>query len=389
MNTLINYVSWCCVLVVLAACTSANEENREELRLPEEAAMTLTPVAEIESAGEVYFSGFKKLLMTSDQRVIVNVWGHQGLLYFDRDGNFIDQIGRQGRGPGEFADIWDVLLAPGDTLHVFDRNNGRHQVLAKENGEWKQFREKSFAQGFREEIHSFYPSGIIAYDNEKYLSLFRNNIGIRDTTTMHYDWLQWTDMDLQPVNSEKMLFTPAEHVVVTRDEISILINTHPNGFKMFTQFEENEMAVHRVKNTDGEIKVLTPEGTVLRTAQLPIEKAAPDRSEMNEYYEQMNNLYGRETRNFAEAISLEHRPFIRQFILDNNGHYWINVTRENSDHPDWIVTDAGGVLLGSFRLEDTFDRWENFQLGAVRDGRLFGFVYKDEVPLFVIIDSSL
>jgi len=52
------------------------------------------------------------------------------LYLYDADGSFLSQVGREGQGPGEFTSLRGVVVAPGDTVHVFDRGNQRVTVLS-------------------------------------------------------------------------------------------------------------------------------------------------------------------------------------------------------------------------------------------------------------------
>ncbi len=44
---------------------------------------------------------------------------------FDRDGTFVRQIGRRGRGPGEFDQLVRVLITPGETIVTHDQTGAR------------------------------------------------------------------------------------------------------------------------------------------------------------------------------------------------------------------------------------------------------------------------
>ena len=50
----------------------------------------------------------------SDGRVVTT--DNSSLKIFDRDGKFVRNVGRKGSGPGEFNQVLDVCVAPGDTL---------------------------------------------------------------------------------------------------------------------------------------------------------------------------------------------------------------------------------------------------------------------------------
>jgi hypothetical protein len=222
----------------MLSCSSTTDEPLADKPLPKEPTLELSKIAQVSNINdEIYFSGFRKLLLTSNGDVILNDWRQQALFYFDADGNFLEQIGREGRGPGEFADLRDLLLAPGDTIHTFDRNNARHQILAQVDEEWKQVGEWPLEQKFSEELHSFYPEKVYPRNEDSYWALFRNNIGVKDTTTMYHEWMMPVNANLEPMTEEKMLLGPAEVTLVARTEFSMVSSTHPNGFKAFAEFD--------------------------------------------------------------------------------------------------------------------------------------------------------
>jgi len=52
------------------------------------------------------------------------------ILVFSQTGRFVQRLGRNGRGPGEFNRIALVIVGPGDSLYVFDPGNARLTVLS-------------------------------------------------------------------------------------------------------------------------------------------------------------------------------------------------------------------------------------------------------------------
>ncbi|MDZ7806667.1 MAG: 6-bladed beta-propeller [Gracilimonas sp.] len=211
------YICLCIFCSFLFSCSSSTETPYANKPLPKESSLELTEIAQVSNINdEIYFSGFRKLMLTSEGHVILNDWRQQALFYFDADGNFLEQIGREGRGPGEFADLRYLLLTPGDTIHTFDRNNSRHQIMAQINEEWQQVREWPLEQKFSEELQAFYPEKVYPRSEGKYWALFRNNLGVRDTATMYHEWLMPVDTNLEPLDDEKDTFNPAEVTLVAR-----------------------------------------------------------------------------------------------------------------------------------------------------------------------------
>lgn len=82
----------------------------------------------------------------SDQRF----WIGNGtqLLIFDRRGQFVQQVGRAGEGPGEFRGISRVLCVPGDSVLVLDVRLGRASVFDSSGRYIRNIRMMDRAQAF-------------------------------------------------------------------------------------------------------------------------------------------------------------------------------------------------------------------------------------------------
>jgi hypothetical protein len=62
-------------------------------------------------------------------RFVIARSGGTELLVFDSNGRFIQQVGREGDGPGEFRNAPSIVFGPGDSLYVFDNGQGRLSVF--------------------------------------------------------------------------------------------------------------------------------------------------------------------------------------------------------------------------------------------------------------------
>jgi hypothetical protein len=51
---------------------------------------------------------------------------------YDSAGAFLQTLGREGQGPGEYRSLRAIRVSEGDTIHVFDRGNQRWTVLSPE-----------------------------------------------------------------------------------------------------------------------------------------------------------------------------------------------------------------------------------------------------------------
>lgn len=71
----------------------------------------------------------------SDGRIVLVNQGSQELRFYDSTGRYLLSAGREGRGPGEFADAFLLWVLPGDTIWVGDYRPWQFLVFAP-NGQW-------------------------------------------------------------------------------------------------------------------------------------------------------------------------------------------------------------------------------------------------------------
>lgn len=70
------------------------------------------------------------LAIDSQGRYFTTTFGPGEIAVWDRDGEFVELVGRHGQGPREFGHIGGLLMGPGDTLHVI--HEGRWSTVSPE-----------------------------------------------------------------------------------------------------------------------------------------------------------------------------------------------------------------------------------------------------------------
>jgi hypothetical protein len=76
-----------------------------------------------------------------DGRIVIANGGSREMRFYDEDGTFINSVGREGEGPGEFKMLRDIWPARGDSLVVYDYTNGMRLSVFGSDG--------TFARAFR------------------------------------------------------------------------------------------------------------------------------------------------------------------------------------------------------------------------------------------------
>jgi hypothetical protein len=75
------------------------------------------------------FYDLVRIVINSEDEILVLDAGNCRVLKFDKDGNYIQTIGRKGQGPGEFEDPWAILLDSKDQIYIYDSRRRNIQVF--------------------------------------------------------------------------------------------------------------------------------------------------------------------------------------------------------------------------------------------------------------------
>ncbi len=88
-----------------------------------------------EGEAEYMLAGLFGAVRLSDGRIVLAQRSTHDIRYYDSTGTFLRASGRQGRGPGEFADPFYLHVLPGDTVYAGDYDPWQFLVFDPE-GNW-------------------------------------------------------------------------------------------------------------------------------------------------------------------------------------------------------------------------------------------------------------
>lgn len=104
---------------------------------------TITKLQEVitfpEKNGPPYIDNASQIHLDNDANIYIPDFGKKTIYKFNKEGNLLDEIGRQGRGPGEFLGGGSGTNLEGDTLFIYDGPNARIALFNRE-GEFLKIR---------------------------------------------------------------------------------------------------------------------------------------------------------------------------------------------------------------------------------------------------------
>ncbi|MDE2676493.1 MAG: 6-bladed beta-propeller [Gemmatimonadota bacterium] len=306
----------------------------------------------------------------SDGRIAVLSGREKKLFLFEPSGEFAGSIGREGRGPGEFAYPQHLQVLPGDTLVVWDFMYGSVAHFTPSGELLKSWRVdvgrlmtslEKWNRRLPESIQlpstggSFFVAAHLAPLGFYPPSPYRSPIEYYriDSLYVAHPFGRWDEREhiYEPGIPASVPFPPEAHLVVGGSPVSVYIT---NG---------DDYEVHQFSDTG------TLRRIVRRNAD-PIPITASDIERWKEGWERRNAEYSWEPWDavMAELPPREFRPAVVGLLVDSEGYLWVS-DRKDATTSEWSVFDATGRWLGTLELPLQRVEWigEDLILGIRED----------------------
>lgn len=358
------------LILLLAGCLQGNDFEPESFNLPEHSTLEALEKFQISSPAEgAFFSHIRKIHVLSDKNLVVQNYPDHQLYELTPKGELVGVIGRQGRGPGEFIQTYISHLAPNDSLHVFDFNNSRHQVLTRgDSGRWHYARESGFRRMAAEGLEQQIPDRVVHNTVGAPVGLFRIHPTARDTLQGQYVYVSEVDLNMEHAGDVSRLRLASDLAIHRGENNSMTIHNNHRFYRSFYTYRADTDEVLLIQNTSNEIVSVDSSGKETVKGYLPYERFPKDRSKLNESLENVNYSYAGMEEIVRDKL-LDHEPYYWNVILHEN-RLWVNLARSDSDSPNWIITDMEGEILESFHGPEEISEvtiYENRMYGSVRD----------------------
>lgn len=351
-----------------AGCSTEIDRGEELMELYRSVEVTPELSMLIDEDDEMIFGQLGAIASDSRGHFFVNDHQLVHIKHFDQDGNLLETIGREGRGPGEFTRITNMFVAR-DTLYAYDFDNARlGRFVRDELGDGMRFDHYLDIEMTNERI----PRGVLksqnyyvvqssdqqAYTGQIALLDFKGNVKEPDLLTLPLPervsvTFQGHSFEMpRPISrSSHYRLTPDDHFYYGWNDSLVITKYNIRGEPMNTiRFD---VVPPRV----------TPEDTRDLSERMPEEI--------------WNTL-----RNHIP----ERRHAFTNFVVDENERVWVNLgnIEEDTDEDRWIILDQESTLIASFRL------YPKMFIHFVRDGVLHGIkTGEDELRRVALYDVPL
>ena len=346
------------ILILLGGCSSDTETgnfNLESLPL-----LALQQGAEFSETEDMLLGSISQLLTDSEGNMIL-VDGRQRIIHaVDPQGSYIQQIGANGSGPGEYQFPGLASIGPDDALHIMDWSSRRVITYQKENGRWTFYSDFIADQDeigflsrmFPQSTEEFYVvSGSISVNSEDNSMIIRliNNSGnvVRDSILIVPSNENFT---IRNGDSAMMSLSQSDihrQAIYAHDYNGTVYYGWSDSLAIMKKAPENESFALFADLDLPDTPFTTADGdSILSNYESLLEGNSSAREEL--------------ISSFPET-----KPVFSELQADETGHLWVQVQLPEGNDNTWLIFDPGGSPV----YKAVFDDGQN--LSAIRDGKAY------------------
>jgi hypothetical protein len=303
----------------------------------------------------------------SDGRILVAMG--PDIRFYDKAGKFVSQSGGQGRGPGEFQYVLDVMALPGDTLLALDVR--RQRTWFTPEGKYLRTEALDFgplsSDGWMAEVAHLLPNGALLAEQhfndrshgERRVELYRPRMRFT-----RYDPGQKTIQPLVEAGGLRQMST----------------GDHSSGVQPYSPNGQTAIGADRVYAGDNDsmfIDVFTidgkPSGRV-RVAEREIPVTAADLANYRKWRLEFAGDNAQRRSEFelewTKVPRPKRHPYWGRALVDKQNNLWISSPWDLSKPESWTVFDRNGRKLATLTMPPRFAVREvgtDYVLGIAKD----------------------
>jgi len=332
--------------------------------------LTGAPIVEIGGSdlGEEYeLYSVRSAARLSDGRIVIGNGGTFELRFYSQSGEYLNAVGREGEGPGEFSRMGWMQCLPGDSLFVYDYDLRRLAVFNADG---------DFVRGIRFESTPELPfaSPIGIYSDRSLLAR-----GFADTRGVPPDGLQRYESPMFHLDASGGLIN--ELGLYSGDEQYYRafdggFSFHDAVFPKNTRFVVRDDVMYVAANDSFEIRFQTPDGAPSKIVRRHHTPVPVTNEHLRIELERRVAAAGSGERSSVDEVFDEIRkpeffPAYLHMHVDDGRNMWVQrYPVPGATSATWSVFDSAGTLLGELDAPLGFEPYQigdDFLLGKWRD----------------------
>jgi hypothetical protein len=295
---------------------------------------------------EESFADISALDVRKDGTVYVLDMKDSRVKVFDAQGKFVRAFGKAGQGPGELNQPVGILITPENEVLVEDALNQRLAIFSLEG---TFIRQVSTAKAF----------GLSGIQMDGRGLIVARSMGIGEAGKM--------SMDVKTYDKE---FNPKVNLASVEFSISPQTKINPFLAMNLLYALDGQGRLYFGSNRDYEVKVVSPEGKILRTISRDYDPVPITQADKDEMLKLVPNVPGANVKDMIQFPDAY--PAFGSFVLADEGRLLVKTYEKGRAKKEffWDVFDAEGRYIAKIPIVDDIRLW--------RDGKAYFIVEDDD-----------
>jgi hypothetical protein len=302
---------------------------------------------------------------------------------FDSTGKYLQRLGGEGRGPGEFNGILDIKIQS-DQLFAFDYSQFRTTFFSLDSFDLNEVR-KAYINRTPdvEELKGWLAYDHLLISDDLFLVGFMNEPRNANYGTEEYN--------LDQERPVRYYFMDREGNVRSNmiEELKDLqnITAEVDGYHLFNfialPFLQQPLIsistdgfIYTANSEDPLVKMHNENGDYIKAFYIPMEKKSIDRDELIKLYADEDE----ENTNLLLHAELPDKwPALSRIITDDDNNLWISTINADDSLHEWLIIDDAGKLIATFSWP------ENRTIEKIKNGYVYARETQESTGLQSII----
>lgn len=351
-------------LFLLVGCGPSNTTDTEYPVTVQ--GIHLTEVFRIgdQESDDVLFGEISDMDVNSKGEIFVVDSRIKSVYMFTDEGSKIRDIGRSGRGPGEFSGPVSVHVTKGDSLYIFDRILNRVSVFNPENTVVSRTFSVpgSFSMGLPSSLLGSSERGILF----KYITPFVDP-SQSDPKAPRYDKIYSLDFQGNNPNDPVLRVLARDFITTTSAGGGISARRMPFGRSSVVRYSNHDGHLYAGRNNSIDVDLISvADGLIVKSLQLTIPNIPITEFDRDSV---ISGITGEEERQLVRSAEWpESQPAFETFLVDDNGSVWFKRTMPSpSTNAEWLILNKSGQLASVVQLP------KEVVLDVIKQSRLYGY----------------
>lgn len=298
------------------------------------------------------FSGGSKIAVDSRGSVYMVNQTENVVNVFDSTGTKLENIGREGRGPGEFAAIGGMDIF-GNKVLVNDASLLRLQIFSIPSGELEKITKIKPQKG-RDDLRFGRPSVVYFHSDSTYLANYalkndeeRSNFG-------------YYILDSETEISSDIIFKilrPKYHQFTMSNGMASGMSLPFSDEGIWAINDDSQL--YHANTSQFLIKIYDTNGEYQKAFFHPFDHDPLEEDEV------LNDIHENWHKNIREVSFPDYWPALQTLLVDDKNRIWVSTIVDDHSVYEWWVLDDTGELLGTF----TWPR--NRPIEVIKNDRLY------------------